>query len=160
MLTTLARYWRNNEPMLRVKRPYREAIPHAIFLSWLDRAVNGDGDVFREFAAGGGWADIHMTWRYTAPDGTSAEQHEAFEVKTHRPGYADPVKEAMTQLDGYLNHLSLASGYIVIFDQRPRPESAADGPLTTQTSPAGHTVTIARLTVPPSPGEQPAASSS
>ncbi|WP_239334440.1 hypothetical protein [Frankia sp. CiP3] len=70
-------------------------------------------------------------------------------MKTHRPGKANPLKDAILQLEDYLNHLGLSSGYIVIFDQRSQSTPAADEPLTTQTSPSGHSITIARLALPP-----------
>lgn len=57
----------------------------------------------------------------------------------------------MIQLDGYLNHLGLSAGYVVLFDRRSQPGLDPDGPLETRTSASGHTVTIARLAVPPLP---------
>jgi hypothetical protein len=96
---------------------------------------------------------MFLSWRYTTPDGNRAEQREAFEVKTQRPGDANPLRKAMTQLDGYLNHLGLTSGYIVLFDQRPQKKKAAEDLLTTEISPSGHTVTVARIRVPPGPGQ-------
>ncbi|OAA24552.1 hypothetical protein UG55_102974 [Frankia sp. EI5c] len=148
-LTGLAAFWRTHGKMLGDGRPYQEALPHAFLFAWLDRAVNGDGDVFREYASGRGRADLYLRWRYTTRDGTRAEQREVLEVKAQRPGKADPLKDAIAQLDDYLNHLGLPSGYVVIFDQRPRPTPATDEPLTTRTSPSGHSITIARLVLPP-----------
>ncbi|WP_084010637.1 ATP-binding protein [Pseudofrankia sp. DC12] len=148
-LTSLAAFWRTHGKMLGDGRPYAEALPHAFLFAWLDRAVNGDGDVFREYANGGGRADLYLRWRYTAGDGTRAEQREVFEVKTHRAGQANPLKDAIVQLDDYLNHLGLSSGYIVIFDQRPQTMPDTDEPLTTQASPSGHSIAIARLALPP-----------
>ncbi len=147
-LTSLAAFWRTHGKMLGDGRPYEEALPHAFLFAWLDRAVNGDGDVVREYATGGGRADLYLRWRYTTREGTRAEQREVFEVKTHRPGKANPLKDAILQLEDYLNHLGLSSGYIVIFDQRSQSTPAADEPLTTQTSPSGHSITIARLALP------------
>jgi hypothetical protein len=158
MLTALAAFWRNNESMIKVRRPFREAAAHLFLFTWLDRAVYGDGDVTREYATGDGRADLFLRWRYSAPDGTRAEQREAFEVKTRRPRDADPVNEAMDQLDRYLSHLGLSSGHLVVFDQRPQADPPAGGPLTTRTSPAGHALTIAVLTAPPSPPRKTRAS--
>lgn len=65
--------------------------------------------------------------------------------------YMIPASARPSELDGYLNHLGLSAGYVVLFDQRPQPGPDRDGPLETRTSASGHTVTIARPTVPPLP---------
>lgn len=41
------------------------------------------------------------------------------EIKVHRPRKGDPLKEGLTQLDGYLDRLGLDSGTLLNFDRRP-----------------------------------------
>ncbi len=43
---------------------------------------------------------------------------EALELKVWRDGEKDPLAKGLAQLDGYLDHLELDTGVLVIFDRR------------------------------------------
>jgi hypothetical protein len=145
LLTRFAEFWRNNEEILTAAEPYRESTPHLTLMGYLDRAVNGDGVVDREYGVGRGRVDLLLRWFYPGPDGARAVQREAFELKTRRPGDADPVPGGLSQLDAYLDRLGLPTGYLVVFDQRPGAAEDVDELLTNATSPAGRSVTVARI---------------
>jgi len=74
-------------------------------------------------------------------------QREALELKTHRPGDADPTDEGIHQLDSYLLRLGLAAGHLVIFDQRAVEGKRVGTQLGVQraTSPSGRTISIVRI---------------
>jgi hypothetical protein len=69
------------------------------------------------------------------------------ELKTHRPGDADPTYEGLVQLDGYLLRVGLPTGYLVLFDQRPaeRTRVGTEMGFQTATSPSGRTITVVRI---------------
>ncbi|MBL7495673.1 hypothetical protein I6A84_20915 [Frankia sp. CNm7] len=114
-------------------------------MAYLDRAVNGDGQVDRDYGVGRGRIDLLLRWGYQGPDGARAVQREALELKTHRPGDTDPTREGLDQLDGYLDRLSLPTGYLVIFDQRPgAAHPTSDEAFAAVTSPTGRAVTLLR----------------
>ncbi len=82
-----------------------EAAPHLLFMAWLQRVVNGGGQVKREYAAGLGRLDLYIDF---------AGERFAFELKLKS-------KKALTdgkkQLVDYLHRLSLDSGWLVIFSR-------------------------------------------
>jgi hypothetical protein len=147
LLTRFAEFWHTSEDLLQADDPYREVTPHVTLLGYLDRAINGSGFVDREYGVGRGHMDLLIRWNHADPDGRLAVQREALEIKTHRPGGVDPTSEGLTQLDGYLLRLGLATGYLVIFDQRPaeRKRVATELGLHAATSPSGRTITVARI---------------
>jgi hypothetical protein len=69
----------------------------------------------------------------------------AFELKVWRDGRRDPLAEGLAQLDAYLARLDLATGWLVVFDQR-----SGLAPIEERTSaaeaktPAGRRVTVIR----------------
>lgn len=121
--------------------------PHVTLLGYLDRAINGSGFVDREYGVGRGAMDLLIRWSHTGPDGRAGVQREALEVKTHRPGDADPTQAGIRQLDGYLLRLGLATGHLVIFDQRPAERKRVSTELGTQIaiSPTGRTIAVVRI---------------
>jgi hypothetical protein len=88
-------------------------------MAFLQRVVNGGGYVDREYGVGRGRIDLLVRKPYTDSDGKAAVQREAIELKVHRQGEGNPLKDGLAQLDDYLSRLSLQSGTLVIFDRRP-----------------------------------------
>jgi hypothetical protein len=67
------------------------------------------------------------------------------ELKVWRAGEPDPLARGLTQLDGYLNRLSLDHGTLVIFDRRPNTAPITERTTITETaSPTGRTITLLR----------------
>jgi hypothetical protein len=147
LLARFADFWHRTEDVLEADEPYREVTPHVTLLGYLDRAINGSGFVDREYGVGRGAMDLLIRWSQTRPDGKTTVQREALEVKTHRPGDADPTHAGINQLDGYLLRLGLPTGYLVIFDQRPAERKRVGTELGSQTatSPSGRTITVVRI---------------
>jgi hypothetical protein len=79
--------------------------------------VNGGGFVDREYGVGRGRIDLLVRWPYTEA-GQRRWQRHAMELKVWREGEKDPLPKGLTQLDEYLERLSLDTGVLVIFDRR------------------------------------------
>jgi hypothetical protein len=147
LLTRFAEFWHRTEDVIRADDPYREVTPHVTLLGYLDRAINGSGFVDREYPVGSRAMDVFVRWQYSDPDGKPALQREALELKTHRPGDADPTQEGLRQLDSYLLRVGLPTGYLVIFDQRAAERKLVGTQMGfhTATSPSGRTITVVRI---------------
>jgi hypothetical protein len=66
-------------------------------------------------------------------------------VKVWRDGNSDPLSDGITQLDGYLQGLGLATGWLVIFDQRRGQPPIAERTTTEDTTTlSGRQVTVIR----------------
>nr|WP_307873650.1 MULTISPECIES: AAA family ATPase [unclassified Frankia] len=143
MLDEFAEWWTENGDFLISTGYYSEAAPQLILMGYLQRVVNGGGQVEREYAVGSGRIDLHIRWPYEAPDGTHHLQREAIEIKTWRASRPNPLNAGLKQLDRYLSRLGLNTGTLAIFDQRPdAPTIDERTTLTTETSPAGRTITV------------------
>lgn len=67
------------------------------------------------------------------------------ELKAWRTGRPDPLSDGLAQLDAYLAGLGLATGWLVIFDQRAGLLPIAERTSTlSATTPGGRTVTVVR----------------
>ena len=137
LLSAFLDFWRQHGEPLLGSAPYHEVAPHLVLMAFLHRVANGGGSVEREYAIGRGRMDLLL--RY----GTD---QLAIEIKVWRAARdPDPVTEGLAQLDGYLEGLSLATGWLVIFDRRPdQPRIGARTHAEIATTPAGRTVTVIR----------------
>jgi len=106
-------------------------------MAFLQRVVNGEGTLEREYAIRHGRMDLCLRYR---------DLTMGIELKVWRDGAADPLTEGLVQLDGYLAGLGLDSGWLVIFDRRsgqlPLAERILDSE---QTSPGGRRIRLLRL---------------
>ena len=109
LLDAFLAFWRQHgEPLLRAA-PYAEVAAQLVMMAFLHRVANGGGTLTREYAIGSGRMDLCLRYRATTL---------GIELKVWRQGQRDPLAEGLTQLDAYLAGLELASGWLVIFDQR------------------------------------------
>ncbi|MDT3444761.1 MULTISPECIES: hypothetical protein [unclassified Pseudofrankia] len=71
-------------------------------------------------------------------------QREAAELKVWREGRPNPLKQGFKQLDRYLDRFDLATGTLIVFDQRPdAPAITERTAITTATSPfSGRVITV------------------
>lgn len=129
-------FWRQHGQPLLGTTAYHEIAPHLVLMAFLDRVVNGGGRVERELAVGRGRLDLRLEYGSVVLP---------IEVKVWRDGASDPLSDGITQLDGYLQGLGEATGWLVIFDQRRNlPPIAERTTAETITSPNGRQVTVIR----------------
>jgi len=115
LVDAFLQWWRENEQSITVhgNKQYPEALPHLSFMAFLQRVVNGGGQVMREYAAGRKAIDIVVTYK---------DERFVVELKRVFTGgkSADKVRaEGTVQLAGYLDTLDEEQGWLIIFDQRP-----------------------------------------
>jgi hypothetical protein len=145
LLREFAAFWREHADVLVSGTVYHEVAPQLVLMGFLQRLVNGGGQVSREYGVGRGRIDLLVRWPHTTPAGKQAWQREALEMKVWRKGKPDPLDEGLTQLDGYLDRLGLDTGALVIFDRRPQAAPVAERTAFTEaTTPSGRTVTVLR----------------
>ncbi|MGH9855853.1 MAG: AAA-like domain-containing protein [Blastocatellia bacterium] len=136
LLESFLTFWRQHGQPLLGSVHYHEIAPHIVLMAFLHRVVNGGGSLEREYAIGTRRMDVCL--RYGAFT-------LGMELKVWRDGKPDPLAEGLAQLDEYLSGLGLATGWLVIFDQRSGlPEISERTTAETATSPAGRTITVIR----------------
>ena len=136
LLESFLAFWRQHGQPLLGSVHYHKIAPHIVLMAFLHRVVNGGGSLEREYAIGTRRMDVCL--RYGALT-------LGIELKVWRDGKPDPLTEGLAQLDEYLSGLGLATGWLVIFDQRSGlPEISERTTADTATSPAGRTITVIR----------------
>lgn len=119
VLADFARFWAEHGEFLTQGGGYNEFAAQLVFMAYLQRVVNGGGQIDREYGVGRGRVDLLVRKPYAGPDGRPAVQREVIELKVRRQGRGNPLTEGLAQLDGYLDRLGLDTGTLIIFDRRP-----------------------------------------
>ena len=107
MLQAFQQFWRENSEMWQMRYDYREAAPHIILQAFLQRVINGGGQLVREYSLGRQRSDLLVCWQ---------GNRYALELKMkeqYRPGASH------AQMFGYLDRLGLAEGWLAVFDRDP-----------------------------------------
>ncbi|WP_240905612.1 hypothetical protein [Thiorhodococcus mannitoliphagus] len=110
LLHAFLAFWRRHGEPLLGSTSYHEIAPHLVLMAFLQRVVNGEGTLEREYAIGSGRMDLCLRYRRVTL---------GIELKVWRPSASDPLREGLEQLDVYLAGLGLEQGWLVIFDRRP-----------------------------------------
>ena len=94
---------------------YKEAGPHLLLHAFLQRIVNGNGLVDREYALGRGRTDILVTW----PLGNSVQRF-VIECKLLQGNLETAINRALEQTASYMDRCSADEGHVVFFDRERR----------------------------------------
>ncbi len=106
VLNAYIEFYKEHSEFVTKRRTYTEAAHHLLFMAWLQRIVNGGGDISREYAAGLGRLDLCLTF---------AGERFAFELKLSGK---NALTQGKKQLVDYLQRLSLESGWLIIFSRK------------------------------------------
>jgi hypothetical protein len=130
------RFWRQHSQPLLGTTAYHEIAPHLVLMAFLDRVANGGGRVERETAVGRGRLDLRLEY---------GDVVLPIEVKVQRNGEGDPLNDGLAQLESYLQGFGVATGWLVIFDQRRgQPPIAERTKAEVARTPNGREVTVIR----------------
>ncbi|MDR2382502.1 MAG: PD-(D/E)XK nuclease domain-containing protein, partial [Prevotellaceae bacterium] len=114
LLIEFQKFWRRHAEIWEQKADYTEAFPHLLLMAFLQRVINGGGDIDREYAAGRGRMDLMVEY---------AGKRYIIEVKIIYY-YDTPTavrEEGLTQTKKYRDTIDAsAPAYLVIFDRRPK----------------------------------------
>ena len=106
LMAAFQQFWRENASEAAAPYQYREAYPHLILQAFLQRVINGGGQIVREMALGSGRLDLGVQFRGAV---------YAVEVKT-AVGYAKSHEKAHQQILRYMDRLGVAEGWLVVAD--------------------------------------------
>ncbi|MDR1626200.1 MAG: PD-(D/E)XK nuclease domain-containing protein, partial [Spirochaetia bacterium] len=113
LLREFQKFWRRHSEIWELRTDYPEAFPHLLLMAFLQRVLNGGGNIEREYAAGRGRVDLAVEYK----GGTSI-----IEIKVvhsyDTPGLVR--EEGLEQIRRYRRRIDPAApAYLVIFDRRP-----------------------------------------
>jgi len=107
LLQDFQQFWRQNSAIWIDLFKYREAAPHLILQAFLQRVLNGGGEIIREMAAGTGRADLCVVYEL---------EKYPIELKIRRS--EKTCNEGLVQTMKYMDTFGCTEGWLVIFDQR------------------------------------------
>lgn len=93
LLDEFVDFWKENGEILTEGQAYHEAAPHLVLMAFLQRVVNGGGQIVREAAAGKRALDLLVTW----PLKGQAPQREAIEIKVRTDRSGDVLQKGLAQ---------------------------------------------------------------
>jgi ASC-1-like (ASCH) protein len=134
LLREFQRFWRKNSEVWEQKSDYTEAFPHLLVQAFLQRILNGGGNIEREYAAGRGRMDLAIEYN---------KQVFIIEIKlVHSYDTAEEVREeGLAQIAGYRDKIDRnAPAYLMIFDRRPESKTKSWDERLSWTDGAGITV--------------------
>lgn len=105
-------FWQENSDIWVSTIPgYHEAAPQLVIQAFLQRVVNGEGSIDREYALGKGRTDIMIKWR--------KHQKIVVELKifTGKKSYEAIKEEALQQTYEYAVRSNSKEAHIIVFDR-------------------------------------------
>ena len=106
LLLAFQDFWRENAGAHKPPFGYVESYPHIVLQAFLQRVINGGGEIIREMALGSGRLDLGVLFR---------GGKYAVEVKLKK-NYEKNREKAYEQVCRYMDHLGVPEGWLVVFD--------------------------------------------
>ena len=106
LMAAFQRFWRENADANTVPFGYREAYPQLVLQAFLQRVINGGGQIVREMALGSGRLDLGVHFRGAV-----------YPVEVKKASlYAKSHEEAYRQVAKYIDRLGMSEGWLVVAD--------------------------------------------
>ncbi len=102
-------FWRENSDIWVEKYQYKEAAPHLILQAFLQRVVNGGGEILREYSYGRRRIDLCVIYN---------ENKYCIELKLNYG--AKTIPDGLKQLREYMDGFGEKVGWLVVFDRESK----------------------------------------
>ena len=109
LMQDFQQFWRENSDIWIEKFYYKEAAPHLILMAFLQRILNGGGQIIREMGAGTGRTDLCIVYH---------GKKYPIELKIRRGEKS--VTEGIEQTLRYMDTFGCSEGWLAVFDRRPK----------------------------------------
>jgi hypothetical protein len=108
LMRDFQQFWRENSEIWRNRFEYKEAAPHLVMMGFLQRVVNGGGQIIREMALGNDRLDICLIY-----------EGERYPIELKIRHNEKTLEKGLEQIAGYMDSCGCTEGWLAIFDQRP-----------------------------------------
>jgi len=106
LLKAFQEFWRENSEIWMEKYEYKEAAPHLILQAFLQRVINGGGEILREYASGRRRFDLCVKY---------AGKKYPIELKLRYGSRTE--QDGLEQLGAYMDKAGVREGWLIIFDR-------------------------------------------
>ena len=107
LMQEFQQFWRENSSIWIERFFYKEAAPHLILMAFLQRVINGGGNILRDMAAGIGRTDLCLVYE---------RKKYPIELKIWRG--EKTLYQGIEQMMRYMDVFGCREGWLAIFDQR------------------------------------------
>jgi hypothetical protein len=108
LMRDFQQFWRENSAIWIERYEYKEAAPHLILMAFLQRVINGGGDIHREMAAETGRLDLCVVYE--------GEKYPIELKLWHGP---KSLEDGLVQTARYMDSYGCREGWLAVFDRRP-----------------------------------------
>jgi hypothetical protein len=107
LMRDFQQFWRENSQIWEERFDYKEAAPHLILMAFLQRVINGGGQIIRDMSAGSGRLDLCLVYE---------GQKYPIELKIR---YGQKyLEKGLEQTARYMDIYGCNEGWLAIFDRR------------------------------------------
>jgi len=96
---------------------YKEAGPQLLAQAFLQRIVNGGGQVHREYGQGRKRTDLLVLWSFKDEAGVEQIQRIVIELKIRYKKLEKTLDEGLKQTHGYMDRGNASEGHLLVFDR-------------------------------------------
>jgi type II secretory pathway predicted ATPase ExeA len=107
LMRDFQQFWRENSDIWKEKFDYKEAATHLVIMAFLQRVINGGGQIIRDMASGTGRLDLCLIYE---------TQKYPIELKIHRGNKY--LQKSFDQISKYMDGFGCDEGWLVVFDKR------------------------------------------
>jgi type II secretory pathway predicted ATPase ExeA len=107
LMRDFQQFWRENSDIWKEKFDYKEAATHLVMMAFLQRVINGGGQIIRDMASGTGRLDLCLIYE---------NQKYPIELKIHRGNKY--LQKGFDQIAKYMDVFGCDEGWLVVFDRR------------------------------------------
>ncbi|MCW2277601.1 ATP-binding protein [Heliophilum fasciatum] len=129
LLTAFQHFFQEHAEHWVERYQYKEAGPQLLLQAFLQRIVNGGGQIEREYGLGRMRTDLLVTWPYLVGQAGSAQEYRqaqekgrqkiVIELKLLHKSRQATIDAGLAQTWEYLDRMQAAEGHLVIFDRTP-----------------------------------------
>jgi hypothetical protein len=115
LLAAFQQFFREHSESWVERFDYKEAGPQLLMQAFLQRLINGGGQIQREYGLGRRRTDLLILWPY----GEGQVQRVVIELKILYSSLEATIEEGLAQTWQYMDHCGTDKGHLIIFDRRP-----------------------------------------
>ncbi len=120
LLAAFQQFFRENADAWIERFDYKEAGPQLLLQAFLQRIINGDGRINREYGLGRKRTDLFIEWPIDEEEGYYGEvQRVVLELKILHKSLETTITEGLAQTVGYADQCGAEEAHLIIFDRRP-----------------------------------------
>jgi hypothetical protein len=109
LMRDFQQFWRENSEIWTKRFAYVEAAPHLTMMAFLQRVINGGGQIHRDMAAGTGRLDLCLVY-----------ENEKYPIELKIRYDTKSLEKGLVQTARYMDTYGCSKGWLALFDRRKK----------------------------------------